>query len=113
MIKAIFNGPNVVIMNSDGKKIQTINLVKNPSVKALLTGLSEEGLVEMSEAHVSSENSIIAAREKAGLTSEQLADLLGITRQGMFKIETRRSMPRLDLAIKLSELLDLDIKEFL
>ena len=113
MIKAILNGANVTIKNSEGKDLQKINLVKNPSVKPLLVALSSEGIISLEDNNQTTGNTLTDARERAGLSTEQLADIVGITRQGMHKIESKKTMPRLDIAIKLADILDIDIKELL
>ena len=113
MIKAILNGANVTIKNSEGKDLQTINLIKNPSIKPLLVALSGEGIVSLEDDNKTTGNAVADAREKAGLSVEQLADIVGVTRQGMHKIENKKTMPRLDIAIKLADVLDIDIKELL
>ncbi|MBU0472369.1 MAG: helix-turn-helix transcriptional regulator [Nanoarchaeota archaeon] len=41
-------------------------------------------------------------RQKAGLSQEKLAELIGVTRQTIISIEVGRYVPSLELAIKLA-----------
>ena len=53
------------------------------------------------------------ARKKKGLTGEQLADLLFVTKQTVSKWENDKSIPDIETLIRLSTLLDLDLDELL
>ena len=50
-----------------------------------------------------------ALRRKAGLSQEQLADRLGVTRQSVSKWESGTAMPELVKLISLSELFDVSV----
>ncbi|WP_407702111.1 helix-turn-helix transcriptional regulator [Tumebacillus lacus] len=56
---------------------------------------------------------MIAAREKKGLSREQLAVMVGSTRSHIYKIEMGLRTPRLDLASKICEELDEDAGNFM
>ena len=45
------------------------------------------------------------------MTQQQLADLVGVSRQTIISIESGRYSPSLELAIKISEALDYDLKQ--
>ena len=47
---------------------------------------------------------IIALRKKAGMSQEQLAERLGVSRQSVSKWEGSQSMPDMDKAVKLADL---------
>ena len=47
----------------------------------------------------------------SGLTQQQLADLVGVSRQTIISIESGRYSPSLELAIKIAAALDVEIKE--
>jgi len=45
------------------------------------------------------------------MTQQQLADLVGVSRQTIISIESGRYSPSLELAIKISEALDYELKQ--
>lgn len=46
-----------------------------------------------------------------GLTQQALADLVGVSRQSIIAIESGRYSPSLELAIKIAEVFDCEIRE--
>lgn len=56
-------------------------------------------------------NRIKQLRKEAGLRQEDLANLLGVTRQTIIAIENDKYDPTLELAMKLSALLKLHVDE--
>lgn len=56
-------------------------------------------------------NSVKQQRMLAGLTQEQLAEQLGVSRQTVVAIERGRYSPSLEYAFKLSRILDAPIEE--
>lgn len=57
------------------------------------------------------ENIIRRLREARGLTQEELARKLGVTRQTINAIENNKYNPTLELAFKLARLFDLPVDE--
>lgn len=56
-------------------------------------------------------NKIKELRKQAGLRQEDLANLLGVSRQTIIAIENNKYDPTLALAMKLSQLLGLHVDE--
>jgi putative transcriptional regulator len=56
-------------------------------------------------------NSIKIYREKSGITQEQLADAVGVSRQTIIAIEKGNYEPSLGLAFKLAKLFKLKIED--
>jgi transcriptional regulator with XRE-family HTH domain len=52
---------------------------------------------------------LAAARTKAGLSQEELADLCAIHRSGISKLEEGKRSPRLDTVVKIAGALEVDI----
>ena len=52
---------------------------------------------------------IIMLRKKAGMSQEQLAERLGVSRQSVSKWEGSQSMPDMDKAVKLADLFGLSL----
>jgi len=57
------------------------------------------------------ENTIKVLRAVKGLTQEQLADDLGVTRQTIHAVESGKYKPSIDLAFKLARYFDTSIEE--
>ena len=57
-------------------------------------------------------NKVRALRKLKGLTQEQLAELIGVTRQTINAIEKEKFDPSLPTAFKMSQLFGLPIEEF-
>ena len=57
------------------------------------------------------ENTIKVLRAVKGLTQEQLADDLGVTRQTIHAVESGKYNPSIDLAFKLARYFDKSIEE--
>jgi len=57
------------------------------------------------------ENTIKVLRAVKGLTQEQLADDLGVTRQTIHAVESGKYNPSIDLAFKLARYFDTSIEE--
>ena len=56
-------------------------------------------------------NNVKQLRKAAGLRQEDLARMLGVSRQTIIAIENNKYDPTLALAIKLAQLLDLHVDE--
>lgn len=56
-------------------------------------------------------NNIKLLRKEKGLRQEDLADLLGVTRQTIIAIENNKYNPTLELAMKVSKLLERPLEE--
>jgi ribosome-binding protein aMBF1 (putative translation factor) len=54
-------------------------------------------------------NEIIKARKRKGLSQKELAEILGLKQQVIFRIETRRNVPSLRDIIKISDALGLEL----
>ena len=57
-------------------------------------------------------NNVRALRKLKGLTQEQLAELIGVSRQTINAIEKEKFDPSLPTAFKMSQLFGLPIEEF-
>ena len=55
-------------------------------------------------------NNLKELRQKKGLTQEQLADLVGVSRQTIISIERYRYKPTLELGLKLALTLDIKVE---
>ena len=57
-------------------------------------------------------NRLREVRQKGeGLTQQALADLVGVSRQSIIAIESGKYSPSLELAIKIAEVFDCEIRE--
>jgi putative transcriptional regulator len=56
-------------------------------------------------------NHLRRLREERGLTQEQLADLVGLSRQSIISIERGRFIPSIETALRLSLALNVPIEE--
>lgn len=56
-------------------------------------------------------NNIKIERTRCGFTQQQLADLLGVSRQTINSIETNRYIPSTVLALKLAKYLQKNVEE--
>ncbi|NMA69152.1 MAG: helix-turn-helix transcriptional regulator [Desulfitobacterium sp.] len=56
-------------------------------------------------------NNIRVLRKKLGITQEEMANILGVTRQTINAIENEKYSPTLELAIKLARLLNTTVEE--
>ncbi len=56
-------------------------------------------------------NKLKEYREKAGLTQEQLADVINVSRQTIISIERNKFVPSLEVAFNLSKLFRCSIEE--
>jgi len=57
-------------------------------------------------------NRVRELRKLKGLTQEQLAEVIGVSRQTINAIEKEKFDPRLPTAFKMSKLFDLPIEDF-
>jgi len=57
-------------------------------------------------------NRVRELRKNKGLTQEQLAEIIGVSRQTINAIEKEKFDPSLPTAFKMSQLFDLPIEEF-
>lgn len=53
------------------------------------------------------------ARRCKGLGARQLGDILGVSNQTILNIEKYKVVPKLDLALKLSKLLEIELEDLL
>jgi DNA-binding XRE family transcriptional regulator len=60
-------------------------------------------------AHPRVNNNLREIREGLGLTQEQLADLIGLSRQSIISIERGHFMPSIETALRLSSALGIQI----
>ncbi|SEE21100.1 helix-turn-helix transcriptional regulator [Polaribacter dokdonensis] len=56
-------------------------------------------------------NNVKAIRRVKGLTQEELAQLLGVSRQTVISIESSRYVPSTVLSLKISKFLDKNVEE--
>jgi putative transcriptional regulator len=61
--------------------------------------------------HPRVDNQLRTLREERGMTQEQLADLVGLSRQSIISIERGRFIPSIETALRLSLALDFPIEE--
>lgn len=52
----------------------------------------------------------IALRKAKGLSQEQIANLTGIARTNIVRIESKRNTPTIELLLKLAEALDMELE---
>jgi putative transcriptional regulator len=57
------------------------------------------------------QNAVLAARNRKGLTQQQLADLAGLARQSIISIEKGRFLPTIENALRIAAALDVPIKD--
>ena len=71
-----------------------------------------ELLVEAEKERVKEEilSSYINLRKKKGITQQQIADLTGMQRTNIVRIESRRYSPSIEVLVKLAAALDMDIE---
>jgi putative transcriptional regulator len=62
-------------------------------------------------AHPRVENCLRDRREKRGMTQEQLASLVGVSRQSIISIERGRFIPSIETALRLGSALDVPLEE--
>lgn len=106
----------VVLINADGELVETFypNTVDQPTINLLETlAAADEVVFNMPKAEVKVKSKLIEYREKAGLTLEQLAEKVGCTRQTLSKVELKQTIPRLDLAVKIADVLKIDARTIL
>lgn len=60
---------------------------------------------------ISMKNNVKVVRKSKGLTQEELAQLLGVSRQTVISIESRRYIPSTVLSLKISKFLDRKVEE--
>ena len=53
------------------------------------------------------------ARVKKGLTQKQLAELVGVSSSTINRIETGNQIPKVDILLKLAEILEVSVEELL
>ena len=56
-------------------------------------------------------NTVRACREDKAMTQDSLAKLVGISRRSIVSIENGQSIPSVDIAIKISQVLNVPIKQ--
>jgi putative transcriptional regulator len=61
--------------------------------------------------HPRVDNQLRTLREERGMTQEQLAGLVGLSRQSIISIERGRFIPSIETALRLSLALDFPIEE--
>ncbi|WP_019771187.1 helix-turn-helix transcriptional regulator [Streptococcus sobrinus] len=50
-------------------------------------------------------------REKAGLTQQELAEVVGVRRETILHLENNRYNPSLEMALKIARVFDLSVEE--
>ena len=53
------------------------------------------------------------ARVKKGLTQKELAELIGVSPSMINRIETGKQIPKVDILLKLAEILEVSVEELL
>lgn len=110
------NNVGVVLINMDGEVVDAYypNTIDQPTINLLEKfAQADEVIFNLPKVTDDGKAKLMYYREKAGLTLEQLADKVGCTRQTLSKIELRQSIPRLDLAIKIADILGIDVRMIL
>ena len=110
------NSTGVVLINANGEVVDYFypNTVDQPTINLLeLLAEADEVAFNMPRVEAATKCKLLKYREEAGLTLEQLADKVGCTRQTLSKIELKQSIPRLDLAVKIADILRIDPREIL
>lgn len=71
-----------------------------------------ELLVEAEKERVKEEvlSSYISLRKKKGITQQQIADLTGMQRTNIVRIESGRYLPTIEVLVKLAAALDMDLE---
>ena len=104
----------VAVLKEDDKAILTINLERNPEAFDLISILSQANVLDMEfDNPIESKSKVQQYRELAGLTHEELGNMVGCSRQTIVKIENRVSVPKLNLAIKIADALHMEIRDIL
>lgn len=57
------------------------------------------------------ENAVQAARTKAGMTQQELADLAGLARQSIISIEKGRFLPTIENALRIAAALNVPVQQ--
>ena len=52
----------------------------------------------------------IAIRKEKGLSQEKIANLTGIARTNIIRIEAKRNVPTIDVLVKLAEAIDMELE---
>lgn len=105
----------VAIIKDGDRTILTISLERNPEAMDLINVMGEavEDFEIRFDAPVESKSKLQQYRELAGLTHEELGNMAGCSRQTIVKIENKTSIPKLPLAIKIADALNMDVRELL
>lgn len=112
MIKAELKD-NVIAIKEQGKAILTISVERNPDVIQLVSLLDQANVLDLDVEETTFKGKLHQRREKLGMTHEQLGDLVGCSRQTIVKIENGSSMPKLNLALKIADALNMDVRDIL
>lgn len=115
-IKVERDNLGVVLINVDGNVVDYYypNTVDQATINLLeQLAAADKVIFKLPKVEVEAKAKLIQYREKAGLTLEQLADKVGCTRQTLSKIELKQTIPRLDLAIKIADILGIDVREII
>ena len=106
----------VLIIKDDDFPLGTFTLKDNKDIlqitKLLVSQypLDIEVKIENNEHYISE---MQMYRERRGFTHQQLADLVGCSRQNLVNIENKTTSPKLPLAIKIADVLKMDIRKLL
>lgn len=105
----------VAIVKHNGSVEMTISLERNPDMfnTLLMFSQMESSIVLDFEEQAEPKSPMQKYRELKGLTHEQLGDMVGCSRQTIVKIESRTSVPKLPLALKIADALNMDVRELL
>lgn len=113
MVNVEFKDQVIRVMENN-KAILTVTAERNPDVFGLMLMLDQMGAVDLQVAEETQyKSNIHRYRERKGMTHEQLANAVGCSRQTIVKLETGVSEPKLNLAIKIADVLGMDVRQIL
>lgn len=75
---------------------------------------NEDGFIQVEEQKKTVKNSIIdkyiELRKKKGYSQEKIADITGIARTNIVRIESKKNMPTLEILLRLANALDMELE---
>lgn len=75
---------------------------------------NEDGFILVEEQKKTVKNSIIdkyiELRKKKGYSQEKIADITGIARTNIVRIESKKNMPTLEILLRLANALDMELE---
>lgn len=106
----------VAVIKHNGTVEMTISLERNPDMFNTLLMFSQmepDNITIDFEEYAETRTPMQKYREIKGLTHEQLGDMVGCSRQTIVKVENKTSIPRLTLAVKIADALNMDVRDLL